>query len=612
MSTRDESVPSNEPARTTAGARATVPSRRTLVAWLLSVTRPVLPPLLGSAACRVLDHLAGVGLFALAAHAVVVAALALADGRQPGAVWRTVVAMAGLSLLKALLRYGEQFLGHLVAFASLELLRAQIFSALAPRAPRVTVTSRSGDLLARATKDVDRIEVFFAHTFAPAVCAATVPPTVLAVIGGSVSWWAAGAGALTLALAILAVPAAGWGAGLASSRRRAAARAGLTQHVADSVQGLAEVVGYGRSAERMAQTAGLDREVVGAGAPAALAASLRRGGVQLLVLAGPVAVVAAGAGAVRAGTASIAALAAAAAAVLRLSETVRGVEDFTAALGDSLAAAERVHAVVTAPVELPDGGLDLAPAPAHELVWDEVVYTYPGASRPALEGVSLRARAGRWTSLVGASGSGKTTVVQLALRFDDPSGGRVLVDDADVRDLSAESLRGELALVTQRAHMFRATVAQNLRLGAPGAQDAELEAACRVACVHEEVVAMEDGYRTVIGERGATVSGGQRQRLALARALLQRPSVLILDEFTSHLDPALEARVRESVRRWAAVGRGEGRPVTVVEVTHRLHDIAVSDHVVVLDQGRVVQEGGPAELLAVEDGPLCRLLARES
>lgn len=588
------------------------PSRRVLVGWLLSVTRPVLPPLLASAACRVIDHLAGVGLFAMAAHAVVTSALALASGQAPAPLRGTVGAMVALSLLKALLRYGEQFLGHLVAFTCLELLRAEIFRALAPRAPRVVATSRSGDLLARATKDVDRIEVFFAHTFAPAVSAATVPAVVLTIIGATVSWPTAAAGALTLFLALVVVPAAGWGAGLTSSRRSAAARASLTQHVTDSVQGLSEVVGYGRAAERLARTADLDRAVVRAGRPAALAASARRGAVQLLVLAGPIGVVAAGAGAVSAGAATVAGLAAAAAAVLRMSETVRGVEDFTAALGDSFAAAERVHEVVTAPVELPDGARGLERAPSHEVAWDDVVYTYPGASRPVLHGVSLRARAGEWTSLVGVSGSGKTTLAQLALRFDDPTSGRVSVDGFDLRELDADSLRREVALVSQRSHLFRATVAENLRLAAPAADDDELERACRAAGVHEEILAMESGYDTLIGERGASVSGGQRQRLALARALLARPAVLVLDEFTSHLDPGLDARVRDAVRDWAASGRQQGAgPVTVIEVTHRLHRIADCDHVVVLDSGRVVQDGAPAELLAVPEGPLRRLMARE-
>ncbi|WP_284710550.1 thiol reductant ABC exporter subunit CydC, partial [Actinomyces sp. 187325] len=577
--------------------------RRELIAWLLRVTRPVLAPLLASTACRVADLLLGVGLFALAAAAVVRTATALATGASLPSLWVVVGAMAAMSLAKALLRYGEQLLGHLVAFKALELLRAEIFRALIPRAPRVMATSRSGDLLARSTKDVDRIEVFFAHTFAPMVSAVIVPTTVLLVIGARASWALALTALPLLLTATLLVPLAGWRRSLRSSREVVAARAVLTQHVTDSVQGLAEVVGYGRTSERLAQMRELDDAVAAAGRASTVWAAARRGAVQLLVLAGPLAVLAVGAPAVEQGALSPAVLAASAAAVLRLTETVRGVEEFAASLNASFASAERVHEVVHAPVEVPDGGTELVGAGAHEVVWEDVSYAYPGARGRALAGVSLTAAAGRWTCLVGVSGSGKTTLANLALRFDDPTGGRVLVDGHDLRSLTADSLRREVALVSQRAHLFRASVADNVRLARPDATQEEVEDACRAAGVHDEVLVMEEGYDTLIGERGASVSGGQRQRLSLACALLARPGVLVLDEFTSHLDPELEGRVRRAVRE-----RLTG--ATVIEITHRLGRVGEADHVVVLDSGRLVQAGAPEALLAV-DGPLRRLRERE-
>ncbi|WP_103063982.1 ABC transporter ATP-binding protein [Actinomyces qiguomingii] len=585
---------------------ATTPGPRlNLLRWLLSITRPALPPLLASTVCRVADQLLGVALFALAAHAVVSGALELAaDGAVPS-VWPVVGAMAAISVLKAALRYAEQFLGHTVAFTCLELLRAELFRALARRAPRVMTTARTGDLLARSTKDVDRIEVFYAHTFAPAVSALLVPLTVLAAIGAGTTWAVAGAAAMTLLAAIVAVPALGQRIAMTGSRRTVAARARLTQHVTDSVQGLAEVVGYGRAAERLERMRVLDDAVASAARPAAVAGTLRRGGVQMLVLAGPIAVVAAGADPVVCGAVAPAALAAAAAAVLRLGETVRGVEELANSLTMALAAAERVYAVATAPVEVPDGVAGLPPGPL-DVAWEDVDYTYPEASRPSLCGVDACAEAGRWTCLVGASGSGKTTLARLALRFDDPAHGRVRVGGVDLREVAADALRGRVALVGQEAHLFRMSVADNVRLARPEAARGQIEAACRVAAVHEEVVALPDGYDTMLGERGAAISGGQRQRLALARALLTEPDVLVLDEFTSHLDPAVDARVREGVRDWAA-----RRGATVVEITHRLHRIEQADHVVVLDGGHVVQCGAPQDLLARAGGPLARLRARQ-
>lgn len=587
---------------TRAAERVPPPTRTVLIGWLLRVTRPVLAPLLCSTLCRVADLLLGVGLFALGAHAVVSTGTALASGGPVPSPWTVLGAMVVMSLAKGALRYGEQFTGHFVAFKALELLRGEIFRALIPRAPRVSATSRSGDLLARATKDVDRIEVFFAHTIAPVVSAVVVPVTVLVAIGAGVSWELAAVALPFLLGALAVVPLAGRRHGLASARRTAEARAALTQHVTDSIQGLSEIVGYGRADERLAETAALDDDVARAGRPAAVWAAVRRGAVALLVLVGPLAVLAVGAPRVRSGDIGAAALAAAVAGLVRLAETVRAVEELAAALSSSLAAAERVYELVDSPVEVPDGEHELAARPAHDVSWEDVVYTYPGAGSASLHGVSLRAAEGEWTCLVGASGSGKTTLAGLAVRTDVPQYGRVAIDGVDAAELTGDSLRREVALVPQRAHLFRASVADNVRLARPDADDEEVVAACRAACVHDDVEAMRAGYDTLIGERGATVSGGQRQRLALARALLARPSVLILDEFTSHLDPGLDAAVRASVRRWA-------RECTVIEITHRLAHVDGADHVVVLDDGRVVQDGSPDELMAV-DGPLRRLMDR--
>ena len=580
-----------------------LPSRATLVRWLLQVTRPVLSPLLGSTLCRITDVLSGVALFSLGAYAVAGAGLAVTTDAPAPAIWPVLAVMAGLSLLKAALRYAEQFLGHLVAFKALELLRGQIFRSLIPRSPRVSATSRSGDLLSRATKDVDRIEVFFAHTFAPAVSAAVTPIVVLTVIGLKVSWPVALAALPFAVLQLLIVPRLGFTASLDASRSASAARADLTQHVTDTVQGMSEVVGYGRSQERLDEMARIDAEIAGAARPTGQWASVRRGINQLASLTAPIVVIMVGAmlPATSSG-AGIPLLAAAAAAVLRMTETVRGVEELAGALNASFASAERVWEVVNAPVEVHDGDQELTGGISHEVLWQGVTYSYPSTAAQAVRGVSVRARAGKWTCIVGASGSGKSTLAQLAVRFDEPDSGRILIDGQDVADLSAISLYQEVGMVDQRVHLMRATIADNVRLAAPSASDAQVVRACRAACIDEDIEALEDGYDTLVGERGQSLSGGQRQRLALARALLARPGVLILDEFTSHLDPDLDERVRIGVRTYLP-------QATIIEITHRLQWSEQADHVVVMDAGTVVQAGPPAKLLA-EPGPLRTLTAR--
>ncbi len=579
------------------------PSRATLVRWLLGVTRPVLPPLLASTLCRIIDALSGVALFALGAYAVASTGLAMVNKSPVPAMWPVLTVMAGLSLLKAALRYVEQFLGHLVAFKALELLRGQIFRSLIPRSPRVGTTSRSGDLLSRATKDVDRIEVFFAHTLAPAVSAVITPIVVLTAIGLKVSWPVALTVLPLVVLQLFIVPRLGSGASLEASRSASALRADLTQHVTDTIQGMSEVVGYGRGQERLDEMARIDAEITGASRPTGQWAAVRRGVNQLASLIAPIVVVMIGSMLPATGSgAGVPLLAAAAAAVLRMTETVRGVEELAGALNASFASAERVWEVVNAPVEVRDGAQELTSGISHEVLWQDVSYSYPSTAAQAVRGVSLRARAGKWTCIVGASGSGKSTLAQLAVRFDEPTSGRILIDGQDVADLRALSLYQEIGMVDQRVHLMRATIADNVRLAAPSASDAQVLRACRAACIDEDIEALEDGYDTLVGERGQSLSGGQRQRLALARALLARPGVLILDEFTSHLDPDLDERVRIGVRTYLP-------QATIIEITHRLQWSEQADHVVVMDAGTVVQAGPPAKLLS-EPGPLRTLTAR--
>ena len=579
------------------------PSRATLVRWLLGVTRPVLPPLLASTLCRIIDALSGVALFALGAYAVASTGLAMVNKSPVPAMWPVLTVMAGLSLLKAALRYVEQFLGHLVAFKALELLRGQIFRSLIPRSPRVGTTSRSGDLLSRATKDVDRIEVFFAHTLAPAVSAVITPIVVLTAIGLKVSWPVALTVLPLVVLQLFIVPRLGSGASLEASRSASALRADLTQHVTNTIQGMSEVVGYGRGQERLDEMARIDAEITGASRPTGQWAAVRRGVNQLASLIAPIVVVMIGSMLPATGSgAGVPLLAAAAAAVLRMTETVRGVEELAGALNASFASAERVWEVVNAPVEVRDGAQELTSGISHEVLWQDVSYSYPSTAAQAVRGVSLRARAGKWTCIVGASSSGKSTLAQLAVRFDEPTSGRILIDGQDVADLRALSLYQEIGMVDQRVHLMRATIADNVRLAAPSASDAQVLRACRAACIDEDIEALEDGYDTLVGERGQSLSGGQRQRLALARALLARPGVLILDEFTSHLDPDLDERVRIGVRTYLP-------QATIIEITHRLQWSEQADHIVVMDAGTVVQAGPPAKLLS-EPGPLRTLTAR--
>uniref|UniRef100_UPI00396C36BD ABC transporter ATP-binding protein n=1 Tax=Paracoccus sp. TaxID=267 RepID=UPI00396C36BD len=218
-----------------------------------------------------------------------------------------------------------------------------------------------------------------------------------------------------------------------------------------------------------------------------------------------------------------------------------------------------------------------------------------------LDSIDLTIRPGETVALVGPSGAGKTTVIQLIQRFWDPRQGRVTLDGIDLRELARVDLRSQIALVPQDPVIFAASAADNIRLGRPTASDAEVQAAARAAHAHDFIAALPQGYDTALGERGVMLSGGQRQRVAIARAILRDAPILLLDEATSALDAESEALVQAAVSRLA-----EGR--TTVVVAHRLATVKKADRIVVLDQGRIVAEGSHDSLVA--QGGLYARLAR--
>jgi ATP-binding cassette subfamily B protein/ATP-binding cassette subfamily C protein len=221
---------------------------------------------------------------------------------------------------------------------------------------------------------------------------------------------------------------------------------------------------------------------------------------------------------------------------------------------------------------------------------DEVTFRYPGAERPVLERVSFRAEPGTTTAIVGGTGSGKSTLVSLICRLYDVTGGSVRLDDVDVRDYDTEYLWSAVGLVPQRGYLFSGTVADNLRFGRADADDDQMWEALRMAAADDFIRSHPDGLGMPIAQGGINVSGGQRQRLAIARAMIRRPMVYLFDDALSSLDVHTDARVRESLAAAAS-------EATVILVAQRVSTVAQADQIVVLDAGRVVGVGTHEELL---------------
>ena len=277
--------------------------------------------------------------------------------------------------------------------------------------------------------------------------------------------------------------------------------------------------------------------------------------------------------------------------VLRLLQPLKQLSQMRTTAQSSLASAERLFEILDSPAEFQrDSGTRDKATFERDLRFENLSFSYGDA--PVLININLVGRKGEVVALVGPSGSGKSTLVDLIPRFYEPTSGRILLDGIDTREIRLPALRALTGIVSQETVLFHDTVRNNIAYGAPGKySQQQIEAAARAANAHSFIMELPRGYDTMLGERGTRLSGGQRQRLAIARALLSDPPILILDEATSALDTESERLVQEAVDRLL-----KGR--TVFVIAHRLSTITHADQIVFLDRGEIVEQGTHADLLA--------------
>jgi ATP-binding cassette subfamily C protein CydC len=517
----------------------------------------------------------GVGLMATAGYLIARAA------ERPAILSLTVaiVAVRFFGLARPVMRYLERLASHDLAFRVLARLRVRFYERLEPLAPAGLEVYRRGDLLSRMVGDVDALQNLYLRgllpTLAGALAAAVSVGVAAAILPGA--GLVLGAGLLLTATVVSALAA--W-TSRAAGRRRANAQGALSADIVEILRGAPELAVYGREAEALARVREGDRELARCSRRDAFVAGLADG-LGLLVTGVTVAAVLVAAIAAHQ-TGSLDRISIAVLALLALAsfEAVNAFPQAARELYATLAAGRRVLDVVDSDPLVRD---PVAPAPAPRsgvVELESVVARYSPDEPAVLSGASLRLMPGRSIALVGASGSGKTTVVNLLLRFLDPEAGRVLLGGRDLREYRQDDVRSSFAVAGQDAHIFSTSIRENVRVGRPGATDEEVGAALTKARIGEWVAGLPAGIDTVVGEEGRQLSSGERQRVALARALISDAPVLVLDEPTSQLDPDTASELVRDVL--SAAGNR-----SVLLVTHRPEGLDLVDEIVVLDDGRI-------------------------
>lgn len=556
------------------------------IRWLLGFARGATRLLVGSIASRLVSHAAGAALLVLAVWAVGIQALetlaVLLPGESPDlSIGWVLFWFVLLALIKAGTRYTEQLLGHLAAFRLMGEMRVWMIDRLIPQAPAVTDSTGAARLNQVAIKDVDRVEVFFAHTIAPVISAVVMPVAAVVFTGFTAGWATAIVLAVVLAIGVV-LPLVWHRISSRTAQEQSDVRGELTQHVADSVRMKDQLVSFQAVGTRLDSMGRVDDRL-----GALLVRSGRQAGWRKLISDLRVYL----------GTSAVALVGifgpspiwgfACATLVFGTNNSLEAIERLAQSLPAGLSATGNIRRLaaqepaVTEPAEPVETQGELG------LRLEDVSFRYPGATASSLENISLDIAPGRFVGITGATGSGKSTLAGVLHRHIAPTTGDYLLGEVPASALGSEQVQARVAMVEQNPFFINGTIGENLRLANEHATDETLDWALTQA-------GLTMPLDRPVGRRAAQLSGGQRQRLAVARALVRikdhvDSGVLILDEATSHQDPLTQQDVMERIR---------GLGLTLVVIAHRLETLKPADEIIVLEAGRLVERGTYAELEA--------------
>jgi ATP-binding cassette subfamily B protein len=501
-------------------------------------------------------------------------------------VW-LVIGMVAVAAVTAALGVVQTWISTKVGQRVMHALRTSVFTHLQRQSIAFFTRTRTGEVQSRITNDIGGMESVVTST-ATSIAANLTTAVATAAAMVALSWRLSLVSLVVLPPAIyLTRRVASMRRAITAARQRELADLNVTIEEGLSISGvqLSKTMGTGASLiSRFTASSGrlIDLEL-----RSQLAGRWRMASMSVIFAAIPAIIYLAAGLPITAGTMTIGTLVAFTSLQANLFRPLTGLLGVGVSLTSSLALFARIFEYLDLPVEIDDPAnpvpVDPAAITGHLRV-EDVTFRYGGSDRDALTGVSLDVPAGTTLALVGETGSGKSTLAALVARLYDPGTGRITIDGIDIRDLRLTDLAAIVGVVSQETYLLHATVRENLRYVRPEATDAELADAARAAQIHDLIVGLPDGYDTMVGSRGHRFSGGERQRMAIARTLLRNPRVLVLDEATSALDTSTERAVQRAFDALA-----EGR--TTITIAHRLSTVRNADQIVVLDHGQVVETG---------------------
>lgn len=560
---------------------------------LIGLVKPLLHIMLAAIILGTLGYLCAIFLTILAGQVIVHGLLTGVAGMivPVEKMWlvftpvKTIITvMIVIAVLRGILHYVEQYCNHFIAFKLLAIIRHKVFAALRKLCPAKLEGRDKGNLISIITTDIELLEVFYAHTISP-IAIATLTSIIMVIFIGRYHWLA---GLLALAAYLIVGVAIPMWNGKRGSQKGMEFRTSfgeLNSFVLDSLRGLDETIQYGQGEKRKEQMTGQSKNLAGMQEDLSKMEGSQRSFTNMVILLASFGMLALTIWLYAKGEMGFEGILTCTIAMMGSFGPVVALSSLSNNLNQTLASGERVLSLLeeTPLVEEIPGDVETSGAESMEHGFtgaeaENVTFAY--GEEVILDNYSLKLQPGKITGIHGASGSGKSTLLKLLMRFWDVQDGSVSVDGTDVRKIPTKHLRDMESYVTQETHLFHDSIANNIAIAKPGASREEIMEAAKKASIHDFIMTLPKGYDTEVGELGDTLSGGEKQRIGIARAFLHECPLILLDEPTSNLDSLNEGIILKSLKESA-------EKKTVVLVSHRVSTMNVADVVYEMENGRI-------------------------